>query len=189
MSYKLTTKDKNLIKDNMTILYADNEQKIDHIIFYLDKAKVKHKALKGMHIGDWSFKIKALPELGIIKTFYGYKHFTIERKNSVEELSGCLSDKTKRANLDREFTRATLKKYKFMLMVEDPDGYEKICKGNYNTNYNRYAFMTSLLGVYLKYNIPYIFINRECSGHFILKNFMKYIKYYIEDRIYKSNRN
>jgi hypothetical protein len=183
----LTSKTKTIIKNSITILYADNEQKPDHILNYLDKKKIKHKAMKGMKIGDWSFELPIIEGLTTSK-FNGYQHFTIERKNSVEELAGNCSKADNRANFDREMTRACLKLHKFYIMIEDINGFYKIATGNYRGLYNNKAFMTSLLGFYIKYNVPFVFINPISSGSFILNMFLNYLYCYFDDRIYKTNR-
>jgi hypothetical protein len=183
----LTSKQKTIIKNQIIILYADNEQKPDHILSYLDKKKIQHKALKGMKIGDWSFELPAIEGLSTEKII-GYKHFTIERKNSVEELAGNCSKADNRANFDRELTRAALKLHKFYIMIEDINGFYKIATGSYRSKYNNKAFMTSLLGFYVKYNVPFVFVNPISSGSFILNMFLTYLYCYFDDRIYKTNK-
>ena len=62
----------------------------------------KTRALK---TGDYSFMIKACPELGFQYDTYFVDELCIERKNSLSELAGNLSQKTDDNRIFKEFNR------------------------------------------------------------------------------------
>ena len=71
-------------------------------------------------------------EFGIPRNIYPFNNkIVVERKNSLEELSGTIST---RDRFESELLRAKGKK--FILMVEESQGYEKIIEHKYKTDYN-----------------------------------------------------
>ena len=74
----------------MTILVDTREQKADHIIDYFDRKGVNHKK-KALDYGDYSFMILANEKLGIQRDMYFDSKVCVERKGSLEEISGNLS--------------------------------------------------------------------------------------------------
>ena len=81
------------------------------------------------------------------------KEIILERKNSAEELSLCLT-KT-RARFEEEFIKAKdTKKY---LIVENCN-YEDIVNGNYESQYNSKSFLGSIHSFDHKYDLRIVFL-------------------------------
>lgn len=87
----------------MTILVDTREQKADHIIDYFDRKGVNHKK-KALDYGDYSFMIPANEKLGIQRDMYFDSKVCVERKGSLEEISGNLSKD--RARFEKELSLA-----------------------------------------------------------------------------------
>lgn len=121
----------------MTILVDTREQKADHIIGYFDRKSVNHKK-KALNYGDYSFLIPANEKLGIQRDMYFDSKVCVERKGSLEEISGNLSKD--RARFEKELSLAPETK---VILLENAN-YSDIADGNYNTQYNKKSFIGSL---------------------------------------------
>lgn len=115
----------------------------------------------GIAQGDYSFYIPANESLNIDRDIYFDKKVCIERKNSLEELSGSLTQS--RTQLKTEFAQF---KGDMQLLIESST-YKDLVEGNYNTKYNKKSFTASLHSISSEYNIPFVFIDREYSGFYI----------------------
>ena len=100
-------------------------------------------------------------ELNINRDIYFDKEVCIERKNSLEELSGNLT--TSRARFKTEFAQF---KGDMQLMIEDCC-YKDLIEGNYNTKYDKKSFTASLHSISTEFGVPFIFINKAYSGTYI----------------------
>ena len=74
----------------MVILCDSKDKKNEHILEEFDKQKIEYKT-KSLKTGDYSFLIKACPELGFQYDTYFTDELCIERKNSLSELAGNLA--------------------------------------------------------------------------------------------------
>lgn len=118
--------------------------------------------------GDYSFELKAIPELDIPHTMDFRQDIMIERKNSLDEISSNFTRGRERFN--DEFGRAwAVKKY---LIIED-GSYEKILTHNYRSEYNPTSFFASLLSFDARYNLHVQFCNKETVATLIY-NICKY---------------
>ena len=141
----------------MTILVDTREQKADHIIGYFDRKNVNHKK-KALNYGDYSFMIPANEKLGIQRDMYFDSKVCVERKGSLEEISGNLSKD--RARFEKD-----------------------IADGNYNTQYNKKSFIGSLHSFWFKYDVPIFFMpDNKYSGLFIRLYFEYYFKNYLKGK-------
>jgi len=115
----------------------------------------------------------------------------IERKNSINEFCGNLGRGRRR--FTNELELAYSKNSKFQLMIED-NTYQDILDGNYigRSNTNKFAFnsdtdylsiIATLNSWKFRYNMDYIFIEKEAAANYI-KN---YFKYYIMEYL-KQNK-
>ena len=77
----------------MVILCDSKDKKNEHILEEFDKQKIEYKT-KSLKTGDYSFLIKACPELGFQYDTYFTDELCIERKNSLSELAGNLAKNT-----------------------------------------------------------------------------------------------
>ncbi|MDD4429565.1 MAG: ERCC4 domain-containing protein, partial [Paludibacter sp.] len=153
--YRYTdTEIKKLLK-SLTIVIDTREQENSWIIDYFDKKKIPYKTMK-LDEGDYSAFIPANSELGILRDTYFDKKIVLERKNSIDELSGTIST---RDRFESELLRS--KDKKFILMVEETSGWEKIVNHKYNSQYNEKAFLATLFTFSHRYNIDINFIDKR----------------------------
>ncbi len=154
------TQRKNLLK-NLTIIVDTREQKNQHIIDYFEKNRISYTTRK-LDVGDYSVQL-----LDDITTGYTYdfsKEFAIERKNSLEELSGNLTQD--RTRFEQELMEAKARGTQLSLVVEDSN-INNIYTGNYNTKYQKSSFIASLITFKYRYGIDINFVNKENMGRFI----------------------
>ena len=85
--YKYTEKELDELIHSMVILIDTREKVNDHILKYFDKANIQYKK-KALKYGDYSFYIPANESLSICRDEYFDKQIVVERKGSLEELSG-----------------------------------------------------------------------------------------------------
>ena len=116
------------ILKSIVILIDTREQENSHIKDYFDKKKISYKVQK-LDCGDYSFYIPKNEELGISRELFFNDIVCIERKGSLEELSGNFTKD--RARIEEELSR---KRGRLYLMIEGAT-YEDILKHNFNTKY------------------------------------------------------
>ena len=111
---------KILSKENIIILVDSREKANSHILDVFDKEGIQYR-VTALESGDYTFELKAIPELDIPHNMDFRQDVMIERKNSLDEISGNFTRGRERFN--DEFGRAwAVKKY---LLIED-GSYEKI---------------------------------------------------------------
>ncbi|WP_061293688.1 ERCC4 domain-containing protein [Clostridium botulinum] len=182
MYYKFTDIEiKKLLKENFMILYDTREQKNEHVLNYFDEKKVKYKKKK-IDEGDYTAIITKCPEMGIYRDIYF--PVAIERKNSVDELAGNLSEKTDTRDdirLIRELQRAKVKGIKISLIIEDKNGMENIKKGNYRSFYTPKAFLGRLSSIQDLYLHDTIFTSNKDTGFEIYRKLYYSIRNYLKE--------
>ena len=104
--YKYTDKEVEEIIKSMIILVDTREKKMDHITEYFDKAKIPYKK-KALPYGDYSFLVPQNESLSIPRDLVFYNDIVIERKGSLEELSGNLTKE--RDRLEKELAPGSKK--------------------------------------------------------------------------------
>lgn len=158
----------------MVILHDTREQENTHITDYFDKKGIAHKK-KALKYGDYSFYITANEALSIPRDLYFDTECVIERKGSLEELSGNLTKD--RDRLEKEFSLCRAKK---ILMIENAN-YADVVNGNYDTQYNKKSYWASLHSFWWKYDLPPFFVpDNKYSGIFIRGCFEYYLKNYLK---------
>lgn len=158
---------------SMTVLVDTREQKNSHITDYFDKSGTKYKK-KALKYGDYSFYVPANEKLNIPRDIYFDNDIIIERKGSLEELSGNLTKE--RDRLEKEFALAPNTK---VLLIENCD-YGDMLNHNYKTEYSSKAFWGSLHTMWHRYNIPVFFMpEKKNSGFFIRGYFTYFLKEYL----------
>lgn len=168
--YKYTDKEKEELIKSLVVLVDRREKVNEHIIEWFDKKKIPYKN-KSLECGDYSFYLPANEKLHIPADLYFDHEVTLERKGSLEELSGNMTKD--RARIEKEFALAPKNK---ILLIENAS-YEDIVEGNYDTEYNRKSFLGTLHSWYYKYNLPFFFLkNNKYSGLFIYMYFQHYLK-------------
>lgn len=168
--YKYTEKEKDALAKSMTILIDTREQENSHILKYFDQRNIPYKTMK-LDYGDYSFMIPKNDELGISRDLYFDKHITLERKGSLEELSGNLTKD--RDRLKKEFTLAPKNK----VMVIENGTYKNMVDGNYDTKYNSKSYWASFHSFWHEYDLPIVFMpDKTYTGLFIRGFFSYYFK-------------
>ena len=109
----------------------------------------------------------------------------IERKMSLEELSGNLCQEYERFR--REFDRAKENGSRVYLLVQDAS-WEKIINHRYNTQFNEKAYLHRLLGLCTRYGVIVIFVQKELSGRMIREILEKELRTRLENGDYDERR-
>lgn len=145
----------------MVILCDTREQSNHHIKSCLDHKKIMWKD-KSLSFGDYSAMIPSDETLGIIRPLHFDNSIVIERKGSLEELSGNLTQGRER--FKDELIRA--KGSEVHLMIE-AKGYGDIINHNYNTLYNEKSFIASMMSIQCEYGVRVAFIEPKNAGFYI----------------------
>lgn len=153
---------KKILKE-MTVIVDTRENENYHITEYFDKNGIKYIERK-LDFGDYSFIAPAIPEAGITEPFTFENRIAVERKASLVELSGNLSQQRQR--FENELMRAKEAKAKLILMVEN-GSYEKIINHQYQTDFNERSYMASLFSFARRYDVDVQFIPSKYAGMFI----------------------
>ena len=134
------------------IILVDTREKVnDHIISSFDKNGISYKK-KSLEYGDYSFALPKNDKLSIPRDMYFNKKVCIERKASLEEISGNLTKE--RDRFEKELCLAPKTK---VLLLENAN-YSDIATGNYQTQYNKKSFLASLHSFWFKYDTPIMFM-------------------------------
>lgn len=160
--YCYTKTERKELLDSLVILIDTREQANLNITDYFNEKNINYKNKK-LDTGDYSFYLPQRPEAGISRPVYFSNQLIIERKKTLTELSGNLT--RGRSRFENELIRGF--NAKFILMIEDQAGYEKIIRHQYNTEYNPRSFIGSLHTFRARYDIELNFIDPKYSGNFI----------------------
>lgn len=157
----------------MVILVDTREKVNDHITETFDKYSIAYKK-KALDYGDYSFMIPADKDLSIPRDLLFTHKVVVERKASLEEISGNLTKD--RARFEKELALAPKDK---VLLIENAR-YEDVVDGRYKTDYNKKSFLGTLHSFWFKYNIPIFFLDNKYSALFIKKYFEYWFKNYLK---------
>lgn len=150
---------------SMVILVDSREKKNSHILGYFDKQGISYQ-IGALEYGDYSFMI---PASAADEDIYFHRDIVIERKASLEELSGNLAQERER--FEKEFLKAGNDRAKVYLMVEAPGGYSDIIAHRYNTEFTPAAYMASLKTWESRFGCNVQFIDSQYSGYYIYSTF------------------
>ncbi|EXG87897.1 hypothetical protein K413DRAFT_4799 [Clostridium sp. ASBs410] len=171
--YRYTDKEIDELVSSIVILVDTREKINTHITDSFDKNGITHKK-KALEYGDYSFALPKNEELSIPRDMYFNKKVCIERKASLEEISGNLTKE--RDRFEKELCLAPKTK---VLLIENAN-YSDVATGNYNTQYNKKSFLASLHSFWFKYDVPITFMpDNKYSALFIKKYFEYYLKNYL----------
>lgn len=123
---------------SMVVLVDSREKKNSHILSYFEKQGISYQ-IGTLEYGDYSFMI---PASAAGEDIYFHRDCVVERKASLEELSGNLTGERER--FEKEFLKAGNDGCKVYLMIEAPGGYSDIIGHKYRTEFAPAAFMASL---------------------------------------------
>ena len=163
--YKYTDKEIDSVLKTLTIVIDTREQVNDHILRHLRKYNIPfvNRAIK---TGDYAAMIPANEELGIKRDIWLSSR--IERKAHMDEITGNLQKDTKTA-FENELIRA--KDIPFTLICEDPDGYGKMIRGEYRSQYKPLSLLGMLNSFKYRYNFEIVYLDKKYSGNFIYYHF------------------
>ncbi|MBY0144311.1 ERCC4 domain-containing protein [Neobacillus niacini] len=170
--YRYTDKEIKELLSKLTILVDTREKENQHILQYFNDKGITYESMK-LDTGDYSVMLPANPGLGIIRNLYF--PVAIERKNSLNELVQTIKDRTR---FENELIRS--QKFRFLLMIEDPSGYENILRGNYQSKYDPKALMGSLKSFETRYGFTTVFIPKEVAGHYLYYEFYYFVRNYLK---------
>lgn len=168
--YKYTDKEIDQLLKSITILTDTREQKNSHILDWFDEKKIAHKK-KALSNGDYSFYVPANPDLNIDRDLYFDQEIMVERKASLDELSGNFSQN--RTRFEEEMATYSGKKY---LLIENAN-YQDIVTQNYKTKFSKNAYLASLHTFNHRYNLQIMFMpDPKYSGYYLYGLFTYYLK-------------
>ncbi|MCQ6529858.1 ERCC4 domain-containing protein [Bacillus mycoides] len=176
--FHYTDKEIEKILKTLTIIMDSREKSSMHIVDYFNQKEIP-MIIKKLDVGDYSFMIRANPELGIMRDIY-FNSF-VERKNSVDEICGNLQ-KDKQQAFINELIRS--QESKFVLFVEDPQFDENIAKHNYRSRYDPKALKGRLESFKAKYNFEIVPMRQTMIGHNIYHRFLYQAKHYLRTGIF-----
>lgn len=173
-NFKYTDMEMEELVSSLTVLVDTREKRNEHILDYFDRKKILYTK-KALDYGDYSFMLPANEKLSIPRDLYFNNQIVVERKASLEEISGNLTKE--RDRFEKELCLAPKTK---VLLIENAN-YSDIATGNYNTQYNKKSFWASIHSFWFKYNIPVMFMpDNQYSGLFIKGFFEYYLKNYMK---------
>ena len=103
-----------------------------------------------------------------------HRDCVVERKASLEELSGNLTGERER--FEKEFLKAGNDGCKVYLMIEAPGGYSDIIGHKYRTEFMPAAYMASLKTFEHRFDANIQFISPEYAGYYIVSTFQYYAR-------------
>ena len=155
---------------SMVIQVDTREQQNQHILDWFDKHKIVYKT-KALKCADYSFMLPANPELNIDRDMYFGAECAVERKHSLEELSGNFTKD--RDRIEKEFA---IYPGKLVLLIENAN-YQDVVLGNYTTQYAASSFTGTLFSFWHRYSVPVIFMpQQEYSARWIYSYFYYYLR-------------
>lgn len=114
------------------------------------------------------------PELNIDRDIFFDKQIIVERKGSLEEISGNLTKD--RDRFEKELSLAPKNK---VILIENAS-YGDLIEGHYKTEYSQASFWASLFTFWHRYNAPVIFMpDNKLTGSWMLG----YFKYYLKNNL------
>lgn len=141
---------------DIVIIVDTREQSNQHIISVFDTFKIPYVVEK-LDFGDYSCYAKTKDG----KLIDMRNEISIERKNSLDEIAGNFTKG--RDRFKREFERH---QGQMILAIED-DNYLNLMMGDYRSKMSKKSLMASLHSWSFRYNVPFIFLPKECMAVFI----------------------
>lgn len=168
--YKFSIEEIKRLERSMVILADSREKRNSHILEYFRKQNIAFQIEK-LEYGDYSFMI---PAAAAGEDIYFHRDIVVERKASLEELSGNLAQERER--FEKEFLKAGNDGCKVYLMVEAPGGYSDIISHKYRTEFTPAAYMASLKTWESRFGCNVQFISPEYAGYYIVSTFQYYAR-------------
>lgn len=164
--FKYTDTELKKLLSSMVILIDTREQVNQHIINFLQVNNISYTAIK-LDTGDYSAMIPQNFEMGIYRDTYF--PFTVERKNSIDELASSIKEE----RFEHELIRS--QKSNFTLLVEG--SYPDLVHGNYRSQYNAKALLARIITFEARYSFSTTFLNdRQLSGNWIYNHLYYHVR-------------
>lgn len=167
--YKYTDTELKKLLKSIVILVDTREQKNNHILKWFDDNDISYEK-KSLQYGDYSFYLPKNEVLSIPRDLYFTDQISIERKANIDELIGNFA--TDRNRIEDELLRH---KGEMILVIEE-GSYNDIRNGKYTSKYNSKSAIGTLHTFWQRYNIPFVFINKEDTGYFIYCSFYYFLR-------------
>lgn len=164
---------KKLFKES-TYIVIDTREKDNYIKDTLEQFGIKYR-FKKLDYGDYGIEIDKNEELGIKEDIR--LNVAIERKGSLEEISGNLTKGQKR--FYNEMQRC-IDDDGFMIIIIEDNTYSDIVNQNYKTNLTNKQFLGLLHGITAKYGVPFVFIPKKDAPLFIYNVLKYYAREYLK---------
>jgi len=172
--YSYTKSELEQLLKSIVVLIDTREQQNKHIKDYFDQRNIQYKEEK-LDYGDYSFILPANKDMGIAKNISFKDKIVVERKASLEELSGNLTQR--RSEFENELLRAS--KSKLYLLIEQGT-YADILHHRYNTKYDPKAFVAALKTYETRYNLDINYIGCGSAGNFIYNTFYYFLREHLK---------
>lgn len=142
----------------MVVLVDTRDQTNQYILEEFDRQKIAYKK-RSIKTGDYCFMILACPELGFQYDTYFTDELCIERKNSLTELAGNLSQRTDDNRVFKEFNRM-INIERSYLVIEN-DSLDDLYAKKYRSDYNPDSFIRTLLTWQARNNMHIYFVQKK----------------------------
>lgn len=159
--YRYSEIEAKKILKTIVILCDTREQNNRHIKKYFEKRNIPYQD-KALNYGDYTAMVPACEEMGILRPLFFDQSIVIERKGTLEELSGNLTQGRER--FKDELTRASAAEVHLMI---EGNSFSDIINHQYTTQFNEKAYMASLLSMQCEYGFNLTFIDAENAGLYI----------------------
>ena len=174
--YRYTDKEKQMLIDSMVCLVDTREHdgKNQHILDVFDKMGLHYEKRK-LNFGDYSMKIPANPDLGIMRDLDFSSKIIIERKANLDEVCGNLGT-ADRSRIKKELALAPAEK---VMLIENAT-YSDVLHGNYRSKFAPKSLWASLHSFWHEFGLPIFFVQQpEDSAYFIKGYFEYWLKNYL----------
>lgn len=171
--YKYTDKEKQEIINSMVVLVDTREKNNQTLLDIWDKKGLKYKKKK-LDYGDYSVMIPKNDKLNIPRDIYFDQKIVVERKGSLSEISGNLTNG--RDRLEKALALSPVHK----VMLIENGSFEDIANGNYDTQYNKKSFLASLFTFQFRYDMPIVYVSEQKYTALYIR---MYFEYYLKTLI------
>ncbi len=173
---KLSLEEIKALSKKMVLLVDSREKKNKHIMEYFMKHMLSYE-IRQLPYGDYSFYLPAGTVSGVSCPLYFHREIVLERKASLEELSGNLGKERER--FEKELGKAARDRCKVYLLVESPGGYGDIIGHKYQTEFKPASYLASLKSYESRYGLNIQFTEPEYSGYLIYST----LYYFMRERL------
>ena len=158
----------SFININSKILCDTREQKNDYILKAVEKNDVNYKKQK-LDFGDYA-----------IESDDGFRpNLVIERKANLDELIGNIFEKCDEGiscnRIHKEIIRCISCETRMIILIEDPEWYPKLLKGEFKSKANPRAVTGLIISLLAKYSyyLTIMSVDKKYTASFI-NNILKY---------------